>query len=204
MSDISKLAREVLEKAEKATPRPWKFYDAWGTRRVMFARLAYDIVDTVIQANRSGVDCEISLDDAEYIPFVANAAPQLATAYLEMQAELQARERDFVAQQQMLLDLANALKRAEDAEAEFKQWHDRAIELQTAVIGRDQYIKEQQAENERLREEIKKLLHLAELDYQRAFDGLSSGQYIIALDSVLGIAESAKTVAQRALTSEQP
>ncbi len=219
MSDISKLparqvdqshdtlaglAREVLEKWEQANKEPRHTHlkhDNW---------MIYDIITTAghlaTQAWQPFHEYSRSSQDAEYHVAAANAAPQLATAYLEMQAELQARERDFVAQQQMLLDLANALKRAEDAEAEFKQWHDRAIELQTAVIGRDQYIKEQQAENEQLREEIKKLLHLAELDYQRAFDGLSSGQYIIALDSVLGIAESAKTVAQRALAQagEQP
>ncbi len=145
--------------------------------------------DTLAGLAREVLDyyADMSIGDLKEIEIDAIA---LARAVLEQQGELDAQRKvigmkwDEVPASRILADL----------------------HLVVGQTGRDirDVIKEQQAENKRLREEIKKLLRLAELDYQRAFDGLSSGQYIIALDSVLGIAESAKTVAQRALASEQP
>ena len=101
-----------------------------------------------------------------YTEVAVAAAPQLARAYLEMaeelnkiessrvnfvwahqaaedkvqdlEAQLKARERDFVAQQQVLLDLANALKRAEDAEAAL----DRAVTAHEQLLAAQQLLKD--------------------------------------------------------------
>ncbi len=133
-----------------------------------------------------------------YMRKACEVAPALARAVLEQHAEIA-----------MLKDIINTTNGVDvtnmQAEIERLREYERMFNNYLEVEKQLRGDLTQAAEREkRLREEIKKLLRLAELDYQRAFDGLSSGQYIIALDSVLGIAESAKTVAQRALASEQP
>ncbi len=48
------------------TPGPWKFYDAWGSKQVMFASLGNED-NTVLEAARCGVDCVLSNGDDAYL-----------------------------------------------------------------------------------------------------------------------------------------
>jgi len=55
------------------TPGPWKFYDAYGNKHILFARLGNDDV-TILEAAEAGIDCVISSeDDARLIA----AAPRM-------------------------------------------------------------------------------------------------------------------------------
>ena len=58
------------------TTGPWKFYNAYGSKQIMFTRLGND-QETIIVAARCGVECVLGNEDDAYL---ISAAPDLLEA----------------------------------------------------------------------------------------------------------------------------